>query len=152
MAKKIKDEPALKKAENFITTHTQKMRTILDTIARYDIADIDRKTMEALSDSFPMEMRAKAAFAVVAWNVVIRPYEHPERQYSVNLDPFKKIIERNADALYMYATVVLREPSKDIEKKLKALHPQVAKDYSKYCREYRETLQVYETLPLALSW
>jgi hypothetical protein len=136
----------------FVARHNTKMRAILDTVSRYDAADVDRKTMEALTPTLPLQTRAKAAFEVLAWNHIIRPYTHPNRQYSVNLEPYKALVEKSAEALYMYAITVDKEPSKETLKKLKALHPQIAKDYEDYCANYAVATREIENFSWSVTW
>jgi hypothetical protein len=156
MAKKVtkKESPKINpdNLAQFVARHNNKMRVIIDTVSRYDAADVDRKTMEALSPSVPMQARAKAAFEILAWNHLIRPYAHPSRQYSVNLEPYRELVEKSAEALYMYAITVDKEPSKDTLKKLKALHPQIAKDYEEYCANYSAALKEIDHFSTYIAW
>lgn len=156
MAKKARSKEAPKYDEEallvFISRHNAKLRSIVDTISRFDASDVDRRTMMALSNSVPLVLRARAAFEVIAWHHIIRPYTNPKHHYTINLTPFRDLVYKNAEALYLYAITVEVTPSPEIQKRLKALHPQVARDYKQYCDNFTAASQKIEDFSWAISW
>lgn len=140
------------KINDFITAHNAKLRTLLDTIGRIKPEEIDEQSAKAFSLAEPLKTRAFAAWEAYAWNVLVRPYDHPNRSYHVNLDSYLKVIEKDPETLYLFGIACAVEPSEEIYKKLKTLHPKNAAQYMEYCKDYAVANKELDGYPWITHW
>lgn len=129
-------EQRLARVGDFVTAHNEKMRVLVDTIGKIRPDEIDDLTAKTFSPSHAPRMRAFSAWEVYAWNVIINPYQHPSRSYQIDLSPYRSLIDKDAETLYLFGLACEVKPSEEIYKKLKTLHPEYAAQYLDYCKDY----------------
>jgi len=139
-------------ADPFLSGISQHIRNIVDAVSRMSPNEVQDRIMTALSHTHSPEARGKAAWEVVAWHRFVRPYEHPDWKYSINLDRFLPIIEGNPDSYYLYALLVLKKPSDEVYRKMKGMNAVVAKQYREYCRSYAIIEQGVDLENLLFGW
>lgn len=122
-------------SDKFITSFMDSIRSMTHTLSLFSGYTIDKQMYDALSEPEAATSPMKA-WHVVAWHTFFEPYVLPARKHHISLDGLIKIIERSADAYYLYAVFVLKEPSLAVYNKLKTLHPEVASKYANHCKNF----------------
>jgi len=137
---------------DFITFHMSEIRDVLDRVASLTVIDIDARITAAHSALTTDAQRAKMSWEILAWNVLIRPFEHPSRSYHFAPEKYEKFVEKDADALYLYAVFVVKTPSARVHEILKTLHPETARMYYNYARNYTIASDSFTPIDLITNW
>lgn len=122
--------------EQFLAVFAAKVRSVVSTIAALDVTDIDSRAALIHRKLTPTRERALAAWEVLAWNVMFKPFTHPDRKYKFDPTPYVAAIHEDPEALFNYGVYIDRKPSTEILKKLKVLHPEYARMYRTHMRNY----------------
>jgi hypothetical protein len=137
---------------DFISNHMSDIRDVLDRVSNLTIVDIDSRIAGAHSTILDDAKRARMAWEVLAWNAFIRPFEHPARQYHFESSHYERLVEKDADALYLYAVFVLKTPSARVHDTLKSLHAGTARQYYNYARNYAIARDGFQPIELLTNW
>jgi hypothetical protein len=140
----------LKKA--FLVGISRHIRYIVEAVARMQPGDVQRRVIEALDTTVPIPVRARSAWEVLAWHHFLKPYQHPDRGYVFNMERLIPIIEKDADSLFLYGMLLVKEPSEELYGKLKSLNAPVAKQYRDYCRNYTIVQHDEDVGKLLFGW
>lgn len=130
----FKNRQSLKRT--FLISISQHIRHIVEAVARLEPADVQDKLVEAMSSTQPDAKRAKSAWEVLAWHHFLKPYQHPERKYVFKPELLVPLVEKDANSLFLYGMIIVKEPSDEIYGKLKNMNKAVAKQYRDYCRNF----------------
>jgi len=136
----------------FLISISQHIRHLVEAIARLEPGDIQVKLVEAFGHQYPAHKRARSAWEVLAWHHFLKPYAHPERSYRFQPELLIPIIEKDPDSLFLYAMILVKEPSDDIYAKLKTMNQSIAKQYRDYCRNYAIVQHDEDISHLLFGW
>lgn len=131
----------------FIASHGERIRGVLEAIGALDTMDIDNATLSAYTQHKSSEVRARSAWEVVAWHTMFQPYSHVSREFYYDTRPLIEIMSRDPSCYYLYATLLLKQPSEEVYNKLRAMHSDLANTYLDYAKRY--TVAAYDGAPVA---
>lgn len=137
---------------DFIESHMTEIRAVLDSVSNLSLIDIDARTSAAHSPFADEFTRARMSWEILAWNAFIRPFDHPSRAYHFDSEHYERLVEKDADALYLYAVFVLKTPSTHVHTLLKSLHPGTARQYWNYARNYAIASERFTPIDLLTNW
>ena len=137
---------------DFIESHMSEIRAVLDSISNLTLLDIDTRTRAAHSPITDDHVRARMSWEILAWNAFIRPFDHPNRAYHFESAHYERLVEKDADALYLYAVFILKKPCAKVYNTLKTLHSGTARQYWNYARNYAIASENFQPIELLTNW
>lgn len=136
----------------FLTVFAAKVRSVVTNIANLDVTDIDSRAAMIHTKLTPIRERALAAWEVLAWNTMFKPFNHPRRWYKFDPAPYLAIIEQDPEALFNYGVYIERQPSQETLNKLKVLHPEYARMYRTHMRNYAVAFDKVPIIAPIFNW
>lgn len=138
--------------EQFLAHFAGKVRSVVGNLATLDVTDIDARAAMIHTKLAPVRERALAAWEVLAWNVMFKPFSHPKRLYKFDPAPYLRAVEQDPEALFNYGVYIERKPSQETLKKLTLLHPEYARMYRTHMRNYAIALEKVPYVGPLFNW
>lgn len=141
----------VKNCGTFLTNLAESIRSMLDMVATFSVSDIEKMTIDALTNADPIS-RGKSAFTVVCWHKMLAPLDNKKRKFYINLPRIEKIVEDDPESLYMYAIMVLKQPCDEVYRKLRAKNVEYANAYLTHHKQFSTAEAQYGNVNWLFNW
>ena len=120
-------------SDQFVTALADNIRTMVSAVSMMH-GDMIDSFLEGIPSMEDAHTRAMKSWHVVAWFNFFEPYAHPDRKHFIDLSKYIEYLKKDAEAYYMYAVFIIKEPSVEVYAALKNMHPEVARRYANHCK------------------